>query len=144
MLKYNKILFNEKGFTLLELLIVIAIIGVLAATIFVSLNSSREKSHRSSALASLRSAMPVLIECGNSGGFGFNDSTSMAGMYVCQNTSSGNNLKIGYPAVWPTLLNGWSYNVPTGGDTGTSDYVYSASKAGQPTITCTVLTAQCI
>lgn len=134
----------RKGFTLLELLIVIAVIGVLAATIFVSLDTSRQKTHRSSALASLRSAMPVLLACSDSGGYGYTDDAVLAGKYVCQLSASGNNLKSGFPAVWPTLSasGGWIYGTPTGA-LSTGNYQYTATKSGQTTITCSTATANC-
>lgn len=138
----QKKFFNNKGFTLMELLVVIAIIGVLAATVFVSLSTSRDKSQRSSALASLRSAMPVLLDCADADGYGYNDDASMAGKYVCQNTGSGNNQKTGYPATWPTLLNGWTYQTATG-ELTTNNYSYTAVRSGQTTITCTLNGAKC-
>ena len=135
----------KRGFTLLELLIVIAIIGILAGTVFISLDASREKSRRSSALASLRSAMPVLLTCTDSGGYGYVDDASVAGKYVCQNAATGNNAKAGFSAVWSTLSTsgGWVYAQPTG-TLSANNYQYTATKAGKVTIVCSTATARCI
>jgi prepilin-type N-terminal cleavage/methylation domain-containing protein len=53
----NKKISNKKAFTLLELLIVIAIIGVLASIVMSSLNSSRQKSR----IANIQSTMKSFL-----------------------------------------------------------------------------------
>ena len=47
---------DEKGFTLIELMIVIAIIGILAAIAIPQFNSYRKKSYNASAMSDLRNA----------------------------------------------------------------------------------------
>ena len=47
---------DQKGFTLIELMIVIAIIGILAAIAIPQFNAYRKRSYNSSAIADLRNA----------------------------------------------------------------------------------------
>jgi type IV pilus assembly protein PilA len=53
--KINKMK-DQKGFTLIELMIVIAIIGILAAIAIPQFNAYRKRSYNSSAVADLRNA----------------------------------------------------------------------------------------
>jgi type IV pilus assembly protein PilA len=55
LLKLNKMK-DQKGFTLIELMIVIAIIGILAAIAIPQFNAYRKRSYNSSAVADLRNA----------------------------------------------------------------------------------------
>lgn len=136
---------KEKGFTLIELLVVIALIGIAAAIVFVSLSSAREKTRRSSNLASMASAMTELLTCADEGGFGYTDDNVLAGKFVCQGALIGNTQNGSHTAVWPATTGGWVYGIPTGA-LSTIDYVYTATKSGggQPVITCSQVTASCI
>ena len=99
---------NKKAFTLIEILIVVAIIGILAAIILVNLNSSRKKARINSAKISAASAMPAVIACADGGAL-VNPATLEPGGDICSNLSIG--LK---GAKWPILKNDYVYAV--GGD----------------------------
>ncbi len=58
---------NEKGFTLVELLLVIAIIGILAAVLFVSLGRQRERARVTAFKQQLRALTPAATSCRDAG-----------------------------------------------------------------------------
>ncbi len=85
---------NEKGFTLMELLTVIAIIGILAATITMSLSGQRKRAKLTSAMETGRSVMPVAVECYlTNKTFSTWTNTSTGGGVICAGTT----------AIWPSL-----------------------------------------
>ena len=55
---------NSKGFTLMEMLIVVAIIAVLVAIMIPTMTSALEKSREAADLANTRSAYAQLLVCG--------------------------------------------------------------------------------
>ncbi len=57
----NKI--NKKGFTLAELMVAIAIIGILATVVMVSLNGGRQRAKSTKALSALESAAKLAEIC---------------------------------------------------------------------------------
>ena len=107
---------NKKGFTLIEILITIAIIGILAAVILVTLNSAREKARDSSAIASARSAATAIQSCFLSSG-----SAAIFNGFVGWGSGNGNvspvagSIFVGSSgcteATWPQLPTTWRYSL---------------------------------
>lgn len=115
----------SKGFTLVELLVVIAIIGILAAVVLVSLASQRAKAVESSALQSVKSAMPFAQECAVRGG---TVNVPAAGADVC----------VGQTTIdWPALPGSCVYTGSTA-----AQAVISGCGTGR-TITCVFDTNVC-
>ena len=63
MLKKNKNLKSEKAFTLIEILIVILIIGILAAAIITSLMIARSRARDASFKSTAKSIQTALVSC---------------------------------------------------------------------------------
>lgn len=85
---------NEKGFTLVEILLVIAMIGILASTIFVSLSGQRQRARLASAMETGRSVIPIAVDC-------FLMNRQMGGW--TDTTDGGGVICAGNSATWPSL-----------------------------------------
>lgn len=94
---------KNKGFTLIEILVVVAIIALLATAIMVSIGESKRKARINSAKTSLQSALPAVISCNDSKGIINRPSGSETGdTEICQgNITPGSK--------WPKLPIGYDY-----------------------------------
>lgn len=93
MKKNKKIFFIEKGFTLIEMLLVIAIIGILAGAVYVMIGDSSDAKTKS-ALSTAKSIMPYAQECSFKGEPLINPSNA---------TDGGGALCTGSETTWPKI-----------------------------------------
>jgi len=117
--KSKKMLKKKVGFTLIEIMVTIAIIGILAAVVMVSMSSYAKKARASRALAQASSVIPSMISCWGNGG------TVNSSGQIC-------SLGSGYGS-WPTLPSGYSFSGVTG--TSSSSFYFSVTGESQ-TICC--------
>ncbi|MCX6766545.1 MAG: type II secretion system protein [Candidatus Moranbacteria bacterium] len=87
---------KDKAFTLIEIMVAIAIVGILAAVILVSMNAYGAKARSSRAMAQASSALSAMASCWGNGG------DVVSGTNICSIGSS--------YGTWPTLPTGYSYS----------------------------------
>ncbi|MBX4186912.1 MAG: type II secretion system GspH family protein [Candidatus Doudnabacteria bacterium] len=120
---------NQFGFTLMELIITMAIIMILAAIVLVNLNSSRKQSRDAKRVADIQQILTALH-------LYFNDNNSFPGPDTP--TTTGPNSTEGDPP-WGSYLTMWPQAPqPPDNPTGNSDctqanntYTYVRTEAGQ-------------
>jgi prepilin-type N-terminal cleavage/methylation domain-containing protein len=122
---------NKKGFTLVELLVTIGIIGILATVTVVSVGNARGKARDAKRVSDIKQIQSALELAGNDlGGFypGAAVDTAIGGMRIC-----GAGLYINPPAAPDPCVNTSMYLNPIPADptnTGALVYKYTATKGG--------------
>lgn len=102
---------NKNGaFTLIELMVAIAIIGILAAVVLVSMQGYAKKARASRAMAQASSVIPSLVSCWGNGG-----TKQDAPGDICSGKSSYGQ--------WPVLSDNYSFSAVTG--TSSSSFYFS-------------------
>lgn len=138
--KEEKFLLN-KGFTLVELLIVIAIIGILASVVIVSSSGGVEKSKQASAITTASSILPELVTCGDDNGYVTTTlNTTKEGTVVCWKSAAldGVTPADGHANTKWGAINtktGWTYQYVSGAVT-TGDYKFKLTKPTFTDIVC--------
>jgi prepilin-type N-terminal cleavage/methylation domain-containing protein len=92
---------KNKGFTILELLVTIAIIGILASTVIVSLSNQRAKAKIAAAQSTISSVLPIVITC-------LDEAKDINPISDAQD--GGGAICDGNDATWPPLTGGWTYS----------------------------------
>ncbi|MEK7471558.1 MAG: prepilin-type N-terminal cleavage/methylation domain-containing protein [Patescibacteria group bacterium] len=112
---------NSKGFTLLELLVVVALIGLLTTIVVASLTSARNKGGDAGVKSNLRNAIPQ-------GEIFFNTNTVVPNSYtnVCTIGSTNGAIAVGAFILAAAKTNGYTYTATAGTD---MDVVGSTSTA---------------
>ena len=95
MKKHN--FFQNKGFTLVEMLLAIAILVVLSSAILVSISSQKEKAERTRTLSEMSATIQPIYMCLADGG---SVTTPSNGGNICSGESAYGQ--------WPTLMTGFS------------------------------------
>lgn len=131
----------KKGFTLIEVMMVMAIIGIMAGVVMVSMKSSVDRSKKSSALTTASSVLPEIVTCQDDGGnINRPSSSSTGGGTIC--SAAGHN------AAWPNISQtGWVYSA-AGGGTWVSNanivtMTFNLTKNGETAITCSFASNGC-
>ncbi|HBI33887.1 MAG TPA: hypothetical protein DEA43_02640 [Candidatus Moranbacteria bacterium] len=131
------------GFTLIEIMTVIAIIGILASVVTVSLQGGVDKSKTASAITTMSSLLPEIVTCQDDGG---RISAYSAGAAICIQAGSTTALTGHENATWPNILAKTGYAIIKAGITANVDIQalsFTATKTGQPTITCDYSDNEC-
>ena len=93
---------KDKGFSLVEMLIVVSIMGILSAVISVSLYKARPKARLGSAQAQMSSLYPSLIICENDGQIiNFTGTPPEVGELICETANEA--------AIFQELPSSWDY-----------------------------------
>ena len=120
---------NKKGFTLVELLLVMAIIGILAGIIMVGMSSSRKRAKVSSALKTANGVVAELAHCY------LNNKT----VIPWNNAHTGGNAICSGAGDWPELSDGCNY----GNYSSANVLVIDCSTTNGAIITCDVTQGNC-
>ena len=105
---------NKKGFTLVELLVTIAIIGILSSVAVVNLNSARKKAQQAAAQKMMFAILSAATVCSDA------EETLTAaetGEQMCEQTPM--------PSGWPVPPSGFTWGTTIDDDKGDGKFEYN-------------------
>ncbi len=129
---YRDKLQANSGFTLIEMLLVIAMIAILASAILVAISAQREKARISKVVLELSGAIQPIMMCYSDGGNVNDPSGTTGGNQICSLASS--------YGTWPDLSGIASYNLKN--INSSSNWEFGASVSGN-NIVCDSDTSKC-
>lgn len=133
--KIDKMETKNQAFSLIEIMVAIAIVGILAAVVLVSMRGYGEKARASRALAQASSVIPSMVSCWvNATGTEHVDSSdpTSGGGDICDISSSYGQ--------WPALPSPYTFSAVTG--TSASSFFFTVSGESQ-TICCNSAMKSC-
>ena len=125
---------NQKGFSLIELLVVVIIIAIIAAIAIPSLLASRKAANQSAAVANLRTVVSAGATYAslNSGLYAADFAALSGGTanYLDDSWVGTSTVKGGYTFVYTPGTSNASYCVAATPATGAGDFIYTTSSQG--------------
>jgi len=135
-----------KGFTLVELLVVIAIIAVLATVVTLSVSSNISKAKNTSALQTLDSVQSIAVICVDGNSSTLVTPNANGTTNVCTDSTNA-------PGIWPDITansSGWVYGTAAAdnnsGSTAGTSFKFTAiggSQTGSTAFSAAVVAIQC-
>lgn len=126
---------TKKAFTIVELLLVVAIIVILLTSIYMAISNSRKNARVNSAKTTLKSLMITLVSCSISGSAPIPVNIGEVGQEVC----------VGVPdAKWPSLPSGYAWNVSTGNFGYACNFEVLTSDTSTGKLTCNCISQRCV
>jgi prepilin-type N-terminal cleavage/methylation domain-containing protein len=142
--KMKKYKINSEGFTLLELMTVIAIIGILASAIMVSLSVQKKRAVVGRVLTEMSATMQNIYLCKSDDGT-INSPDSTGGNDLCKINETDNPNYVQWPALGEN--EGLSSSYTAGGDFNGNDWYYGVnadtSAGGEDNICCNAKSGKC-
>ena len=105
----------------MELLVVMAIIGILAGVVLVSMSGFREHARENAALQTASSVMPAAMKCALEGkNMNVAEEPPVAGQPICEGSS------FDWPSLGTSSTQGWVWGGAEGDSANPNDYGYWA------------------